>query len=138
MDYVDGASPGPVWTLVGTSPVSTSILPRGGYYRVLVEKDGFEPVELTLEGNTDLVDILLHQQGTAPGMVWIPGAAAGTPVLANRLPLRADLDGYWIDQFEVTNRNFKVFVDAGGYRTPSHRPESSLTATTNQSTGRAR
>jgi formylglycine-generating enzyme required for sulfatase activity/tRNA A-37 threonylcarbamoyl transferase component Bud32/dienelactone hydrolase len=121
MDYVDGASPHPVWTLVGTSPVSTSILPRGGYYRVLVEKDGFEPVELTLEGNAQLPDILLHERGTAPpGMVWIPGAAAGTPVLANRLPLPADLDGYWIDRFEVTNRNFKVFVDAGGYRTPSH------------------
>jgi formylglycine-generating enzyme required for sulfatase activity len=24
------------------------------------------------------------------------------------------LDDYWIDRFEVTNRQFKMFVDAGG------------------------
>ena len=27
------------------------------------------------------------------------------------------LPGYWIDKYEVTNRQFKQFVDAGGYRT---------------------
>ena len=27
------------------------------------------------------------------------------------------LPDYWIDRFEVTNRQFKAFVDAGGYRT---------------------
>ena len=25
-------------------------------------------------------------------------------------------DGFWLDRFEVTNRRFKAFVDAGGYR----------------------
>jgi dienelactone hydrolase len=30
------------------------------------------------------------------------------------------LDDYWIDRFEVTNRQFKAFVDAGGYRTRSY------------------
>ena len=27
-----------------------------------------------------------------------------------------ELDDYWIDRFEVTNRQFKEFVDQGGYR----------------------
>jgi predicted esterase len=40
-------------------------------------------------------------------------------VRAGRDPLRfgavGDLDDFWIDRFEVTNRQFKAFVDRGGY-----------------------
>jgi len=28
-----------------------------------------------------------------------------------------DLPAYWIDRYEVTNREYKAFIDAGGYRT---------------------
>ena len=27
-----------------------------------------------------------------------------------------ELQDYWIDQYEVTNRQFKAFVDQGGYQ----------------------
>ncbi len=29
-------------------------------------------------------------------------------------------EGYWIDQFEVTNANFQAFIDAGGYTTEEY------------------
>lgn len=29
------------------------------------------------------------------------------------------LGGFWIDKYEVTNREFKAFVDGGGYRNPA-------------------
>jgi formylglycine-generating enzyme required for sulfatase activity len=29
-----------------------------------------------------------------------------------------ELDAYWMDRYEVTNRQYKEFVDAGGYRRP--------------------
>lgn len=29
-------------------------------------------------------------------------------------------EGYWIDQFEVTNANFQAFIDAGGYTTEAY------------------
>jgi len=39
------------------------------------------------------------------------------------------LNDYWIDQFEVTNRQFKAFVDAGGYRTRSYWTEPFVSGT---------
>ena len=41
-------------------------------------------------------------------------------VVGGRDPVRfglvGDVDDFWIDRFEVTNRQFKEFVDQGGYR----------------------
>ena len=31
-----------------------------------------------------------------------------------------ELPSYFLDKFEVTNRQFKDFVDAGGYREPKY------------------
>ena len=46
-----------------------------------------------------------------PGMVRVVGGR--DPV---RFGLVGELDDFWIDRFEVTNRQFKEFVDQGGYR----------------------
>jgi eukaryotic-like serine/threonine-protein kinase len=54
---------------------------------------------------------LLHATGSAPaGMVWVPASGreiSGKPVA---------IAPFWLDKFEVTNGEFKRFVDAGGYR----------------------
>lgn len=62
------------------------------------------------------------------GMVWIPGATFvmgnnhGPPDEAPRHAVA--LDGFWIDTTEVTNAQFKTFVDATGYVTlPEKKPE---------------
>lgn len=76
---------------------------------------------------------------TPPGMVWIPG---GRFIMGNRygapdknpkhldvIPEHRDamhehpveLDGFWMDKTEVTNRQFKAFVDATGYVTTSEK-----------------
>ena len=47
-------------------------------------------------------------------MVRIPGASALGP--ASGLP-PVEIGAFWIDRYEVTNRQFKAFVDAGGYAT---------------------
>ena len=44
---------------------------------------------------------------TIPRRLYIPGYE-GMPEL--------ELKDYWIDQYEVTNRQFKAFVDQGGYQ----------------------
>ena len=64
------------------------------------------------------------------GMVWIPGgefsmggpdAAGGVcsaETVADARPvLRVKVDGFWMDQTEVTNHEFARFVDATGYKT---------------------
>ena len=62
------------------------------------------------------------------GMTWIPG---GQFVMGSTDPLaRPDeapkhavrLDGFWMDTTEVTNAQFRAFVEATGYKTVAERP----------------
>ncbi|MFK7818907.1 MAG: formylglycine-generating enzyme family protein [Planctomycetaceae bacterium] len=68
--------------------------------------------------------------GSAPddGMIWVP---AGTFMMGatrsdsgpDEYPRhRVKLDGFWMDAKEVTNRQFKEFVDATGYVTTAEKP----------------
>lgn len=65
---------------------------------------------------------------TLEGMVWIPGGEfvmGSTDPLArpDEQPLhRVRVDGFWMDATEVTNAQFKAFVDATGYITVAERP----------------
>jgi formylglycine-generating enzyme len=61
-------------------------------------------------------------------MVWIP---AGTFTMGSQQPgsklnerptHKVTLDGFWIDQHDVTNAQFKKFVDATGYKTTAEIP----------------
>ena len=55
-------------------------------------------------------------------MVYVTaGARPFKPILTGfeHLP-PASLGDFWIDRYEVTNRDFKRFVDAGGYRNPAY------------------
>lgn len=62
------------------------------------------------------------------GMIWIPG---GVAVMGNdsgnpdeQPPHPIAMDGFWMDTTEVTNAQFKEFVDATGYVTlPERKPE---------------
>jgi len=66
--------------------------------------------------------------GPAPdGMVWIPGGefsmGSEAPDMQDARPFhRVALDGYWMDQTEVTNEEFARFVKASGYVTVAERP----------------
>ena len=48
-------------------------------------------------------------------MVRVPGTNFAMDMPGIELP-PAKLDDYFIDRYEVTNKEFKRFVDAGGYR----------------------
>jgi eukaryotic-like serine/threonine-protein kinase len=52
----------------------------------------------------------MHPNGTVPqGMVWVPDTPQTEILPAVSLP------GFWIDRYEITNRQFNDFVHAGGY-----------------------
>lgn len=70
----------------------------------------------------------LTTHSAPPGMVWIPG---GEFTMGSTDPLsrpdeapvhRVKLDGFWMDETEVTNRQFAQFVEATGYKTIAERP----------------
>src|SRR5437764_348048 len=62
-----------------------------------------------------------------PGMAWVPGGefimgsddleAASTERPAHRVRV----DGFWMDVTEVTNAQFRTFVEATGYATTAER-----------------
>ncbi|MEO1130169.1 MAG: formylglycine-generating enzyme family protein [Planctomycetota bacterium] len=63
-----------------------------------------------------------------PGMVWIPG---GTFDMGSTHPLarpdeqpihRVTVDGFWISETEITNAQFRAFVEDTGYITTAERP----------------
>jgi formylglycine-generating enzyme required for sulfatase activity/dienelactone hydrolase len=124
-DYVDANAP---WVLVGETPIKDLRQPRGMYLWKF-EKPGYSTV---LRTTTSLIPrysvpvgepahgaVTLDETAkTPPGMarvetshytktLYIPGYE-GMP--------EPDLKDYWIDQYEVSNRQFKAFVDQGGYR----------------------
>ena len=62
----------------------------------------------------------------AAGMVWVPGGefwmGSDAPPFADARPVhRVHVDGFWMDATEVTNEQFKAFVDATGYVTVAER-----------------
>jgi len=99
------------WQFVGTAPVTLSEVPDWGYYRVRAVKDGFASTDRVF-GIGTTVEVTLHEDRAVPqDMVWVPAGPSGDLV-----PPSISLPGFWIDRFEVTNRQFREFVNAGGYR----------------------
>jgi len=118
----DYADPSASWELLGTTPLDTGRIPFWGYYRVRAVKTGFTPVELAYNPAFDqsTLELTLWSEASAPKeMVWVPPTAASER--NPNLPLPSiDLPGFWMDRYEITNGQFKAFVDAGGYRSPSY------------------
>jgi serine/threonine protein kinase/tetratricopeptide (TPR) repeat protein len=103
----DWLEPGVEWMAVGVTPLVSVPVPRARV-RWKLEKEGFSPRELVvLASEWPPEGIELWPLSETPSeMVYIP-AAGSNPQGVGR---------FLIDRFEVTNREFQRFVDAGGYR----------------------
>ena len=111
------------WTRVGSSPIVEASVPSA-FLEWRFEKAGYvtqSDAAAFVPGMT--LDVTFHTaEQTPPGMVYV--TAGDQP----RVALIAGLDhlppqrlrDFWIDQYEVTNREFKRFIDAGGYRDPKY------------------
>ncbi|MGD2123291.1 MAG: protein kinase [Gemmatimonadota bacterium] len=109
------------WTHLGVTPLEGVRVPVG-IFRWKLEKQGYEAVlaaastwgglaDYSGEGPTSLrpspLVRTLDPEGTRPpGMVRVPA----TEIPSGLLP------DFLIGQYEVTNREYRAFVDAGGYR----------------------
>jgi len=114
--------------LLGTTPVVEVRLPRGDHL-LTVEAEGYEPVERLVSTTLARVEAELFGEGfdvtldltlvpadsQPPGTVFVPAGpytlvSADAPAGAS-----ADLGGFFIDRFEVTNADYREFIRAGGY-----------------------
>ena len=102
------------WLPLGQSPLKAVRIPNA-QLRFRISKAGYEPLEAAAAAAGPPIAFALSPVNSAPpGML----RARGGPVTVRRQSVI--LDEYWIDRFEVTNRQFKAFVDGGGYRTRSY------------------
>jgi formylglycine-generating enzyme required for sulfatase activity/dienelactone hydrolase len=103
-DYgdVDGPS-----QLAGRIPIKDVRVPMGEL-RWKIVKAGFDPAE----GSSPAFPLFtIRPAGEAPtGMVYVSGGRVQVDATIVQLP------DFWIDKYEVTNREFKRFIDSGGYR----------------------
>jgi predicted esterase len=105
------------WEPLGQTPLKALRVPLV-HLRLRVEKDGFEPLEVAsdISGPMRVRRFTLDETDKAPkGMVHVPGG-----IDEDRSPPDIALDDFWLDRYEVTNRQYKEFVDQGGYRGPEH------------------
>ena len=101
------------WEYLGTTPMEDLKL-LWAQYELKFVKSGYEPVVVTSEYTTK--DIILDPVGSLPkDMVHIPPGEVSVFGIA---PMQ--LDDFLIDKYEVTNAEFKKFIDAGGYRDPKY------------------
>jgi len=99
------------WIDLGATPLKNVFVP----FTLLhwhITRTGYEPLDVARSAD-EMSPIRLVRIGTAPGgMVFVPPGE----FLLESANQAVRLPGYWLDRYEVTNRQYKAFVDAGGYR----------------------
>jgi eukaryotic-like serine/threonine-protein kinase len=126
-------APDNAWDFLGKSPIEKGRFPLVDS-RWKFEKKGYATVERTTTVDRPTltlgsVTVTMIEETNAPaGMVRVElatPASKSTPVHLYGLPGYENLPpvpltDFWIDKFEVTNAQYKRFVDQGGYRTKEY------------------
>jgi len=113
------SDPDSEWSYLGVSPIEKIRLPVG-IFRWKIEREGYETVlaaSFTWKPGADpkvgpkilpydLIRTLDKQGSVPPGLVRIQAAETAIGKLGD----------FYIDRFEVTNRQFKEFIDNDGYK----------------------
>jgi len=112
-------NPDTSWLYLGKTPISLYPFPQG-LSRLKIELSGYEPISdvvliapVSISYNDTLIYHLFKKDDIRPGMVFIPGAMGNyyrTPFLP-----QIYVGDFWMDQYEVTNAEFKIFIESGGY-----------------------
>jgi serine/threonine protein kinase/dienelactone hydrolase len=104
------------WQYLGRSSLEKITLPRC-MYRWKIEKDGFATHECVVDHS---FSVRLREAGLAGLMAWIDAYTVEIPTEGYAQTTKVEVPAHWIDKYEVTNEQFKRFVDAGGYRSAEY------------------
>ena len=113
-------TPAADWRRAGTTPFKDVKVPRD-YLRLEVRKGGYQTIELAapmfnLRITTIAEHLKMDPLGSLPqNMVRIPKSTTDMVIVGIEKYGPRDVPEFLIDKFEVTNKQFKTFVDAGGY-----------------------
>ena len=105
------------WKYLGISPLENIRVPIG-IFRWKMEKEGYETVlaasstyDVAISARNPLIPynivrVLPKKGSVSPDMVRVPGAKTDI----------GELSDFFVDKYEVTNKQYKKFIDSGGYR----------------------
>ena len=105
------------WKYLGVSPLENIRVPIG-IFRWKMEKEDYETVlaasstyDFAISARNPLIPynivrVLPKKGSVSPDMVRVPGAKTDI----------GELSDFFIDKYEVTNKQYKKFIDSGGYR----------------------
>jgi len=99
------------WEYLGRSPLENITLPQC-VYRWKIEKEGFASHECVADGS---FDVRLREEAQLDEMVWIGAWSVTIDTDSSGQGGVVDAPAYLMDKYEVTNEQFKQFVDQGGY-----------------------
>ena len=98
------------WEKLGRTPINNAKIPgsktwwTSSLYLTRIEKPGYEDILAVTSTTEDTLYRKLFKKGTIPSdMVYVEGP-----------------NGFFIDRYEVTNKQFKEFVVNGGYSNPDY------------------
>jgi len=110
-DYAGSGS----WERLGVTPIPAARVPLHTEMRMRLTKTGFHPVERPFFGGG-----LLSEQAFQATLVPVTSSIEMVEVPATPVEwLERDVEPFLIDRYEVSNREFKRFVDAGNYAKPA-------------------
>jgi formylglycine-generating enzyme required for sulfatase activity/dienelactone hydrolase len=119
------ADPSSEWRLVGQTPIEAARLPLSTAAELRIELSGYETAHLATGvpgfyfGRPEVVT--LRPEGEIPpDMVFVPGGDYAVRITGFNSATPVHLDPFLIDRYEVTNAQYKEFVDGGGYETEEY------------------
>jgi len=123
--WKDYGTPDAPWRFAGTTPLKDARVPRD-LLRVEVRRQDFQTVELVaprwiVNVGIDVPRLTLDRAGTLPpNMVRIPASESQMNLSGLDKYGGVEVPEFLADKYEVTNREYKAFVDAGGYTNASY------------------
>ena len=118
--WKDYHKPGKEWRMAGTSPLKDVRFPRG-YLRFEIRKKGYQTIEYAGPRaygrlGPQIDTLKLDPTGSLPqNMVRIRTKSAQMSIVGLEHHGGKEIGEFLIDKYEVTNKQFKAFVDGGGY-----------------------
>ncbi len=120
--WKDYDKPESEWRSAGVTPLKEARFARS-YLRMEIRKQGYQTIEYAgpwqyARLGADIDTLKLDKAGSLPeNMVRIPKKVASMNIVGIEVHGGKQVGEFLMDRFEVSNKQFKTFVEAGGYNT---------------------
>jgi formylglycine-generating enzyme required for sulfatase activity/dienelactone hydrolase len=117
----DYFTPKAEWLSLGTTPLHAIRIPKG-YFRWKIAKQGLGEIVAAPETDSEMNFALQTEHDAPAGMSYVPAGPWATYNAFIGWIGPYKMPAYYVDRFEVTNREYQKFVDSGAYSKPQYWP----------------